>query len=63
MIRDFKAIPPEERQRRIGLLIKAFQAEVDALTRRQTFAEESYLLLYRSLAHAPDVGAALDSVC
>jgi len=30
--------------------------------RRQTFAEESYLVLYRSLAHAPDLGATLNSV-
>lgn len=32
MIRDFKGTPLEERLRRVGPVIKAFQAEVDALT-------------------------------
>ena len=38
----------------IGGIIKAFQAEVDALTRREGFAETAFLDLYRSLDEAPD---------
>ena len=59
VIKDFRDTPAEERPRRIGVLIKAFQAEVDALTRRQAFAEDAFLNLYRPLADAPDPHASL----
>jgi len=52
-LQEFKKVPPEERPAKIGGVIKAFQAEVDMLTRRQTFAEGAFLGLYRSLADAP----------
>ena len=54
VIRAFKATPQAERVEKIGGVVKAFQAEVDALTRRQTFAEGAFLDLYRSLDEAPD---------
>ena len=42
-LQEFKKVPPEERPAKIGGVIKAFQAEVDMLTRRQTFAEGAFL--------------------
>ena len=59
MIRTFKKVPHDERLGKIGGVIKAFQAEVDALTRRQAFAEDAFLSLYRSLDDAPDPTLAL----
>ena len=54
VIRAFKSTPQEERADKIGGVVKAFQGEVDALTRRQAFAEGAFLDLYRSLDAAPD---------
>ena len=54
VIRAFKAVPAEERPAKIGGVIRAFQAEVDALTHRQSSAEAAFLSLYRSLDDAPD---------
>jgi len=54
VIRQFRAVAAEERPAQIGSVIRAFQAEVDALTRRQSSAETAFLSLYRSLDDAPD---------
>lgn len=54
VVRQFRAVPAEERPSKIGGVIRAFQAEVDALTRRQSSAETAFLSLYRSLDDAPD---------
>ena len=54
VIRAFKAVPKEERAEKVGGVIRAFQAEIDALTRRQSSAEAAFLSLYRSLDDAPD---------
>ena len=60
-IRDFKAVAPEERPAKISGVIKAFQTEVDALTLRQSAAEDSFLGLYRALADVPHPLAALQA--
>ena len=54
VIRQFRAVAAEERPAQIGSVIRAFQAEVDALTRRQSSAETAFLSLYRSLDDVPD---------
>lgn len=54
VVRQFRTVPTEERPARIGGVIRAFQAEIDALTRRQSSAETAFLSLYRSLDDAPD---------
>ena len=54
VVRQFRAVPAEERPSKIGGVIRAFQAEVDALTHRQSSAETAFLSLYRSLDDAPD---------
>ena len=59
VIRGFKSTPAEERADKIGGVVKAFQAEVDALTQRQRYAEDAFLDLYRSLDDAPDPLVAL----
>ena len=54
VIRQFRGVPAEERPAQIGSVIRAFQAEIDALTQRQSSAEAAFLSLYRSLDDAPD---------
>ena len=43
----------------VGPLLKLYQGEIDQLTRRSRFAENSFLTLYKSLYEAPDPSAAL----
>jgi homeobox protein cut-like len=47
VIRDFKGTPPEERLRRVGPVIKAFQSEVDALTCVNRLPAPPLLMLLR----------------
>lgn len=59
VVRDFRSLPAAERPAKVGGLVKAFQGEVDALTRRAAFAEAAFFALYRSLESAPDPAPAL----
>ena len=53
--REFKKIADADvRNKRIGTLLRAYQEEVDKLTRRSRFAESSFLALYKALYEAPD---------
>lgn len=54
VVREMKETPPAERPARIGALIKAFQAAVDELTQRASFAEASFLGIFKLLDGAPD---------
>ena len=44
----------EERNKQFGTLLKQYQDEIDRLTKRSKFAENSFLEMYRILANAPD---------
>ncbi|KAJ1617597.1 hypothetical protein T492DRAFT_487679 [Pavlovales sp. CCMP2436] len=58
-VRDFKAIPAADRPAKVGGVVKAFQAEVDALSRRAAFAEAAFFSVYHLLEAAPDPTAPL----
>ncbi|KAI5082808.1 hypothetical protein GOP47_0002551 [Adiantum capillus-veneris] len=59
--RDFKKASPEDKQRLFNTLIKAFQEEVDNLTKRAKFGENAFLAIYQKLYEAPDPAPALAS--
>ncbi|EIN11891.1 hypothetical protein PUNSTDRAFT_99194 [Punctularia strigosozonata HHB-11173 SS5] len=52
--KEFKKIPDEEKATAIKGLLKAYQQEVDALTKRAKSAESAFLNVYKVLAEAPD---------
>ncbi|GBG59515.1 hypothetical protein CBR_g38539 [Chara braunii] len=57
--RDFKRADQEEKARQYGPLLKAYQEEVDSLTKRAKFSENAFLTLYQKLYEAPDPVPAL----
>ncbi|KZV74457.1 hypothetical protein PENSPDRAFT_206234 [Peniophora sp. CONT] len=52
--KDFKKIPEEEKLNAFKGLLKAYQTEIDSLTKRSKFAENAFLDVYKVLAEAPD---------
>ena len=60
-IADFKKADNEEKSKLFGNLLKAYQEEVDNLTKRAKFGENSFLNVYQKLYEAPDPVPALAS--
>jgi hypothetical protein len=64
-VKGFKRLSDEERAGAVNGLMKVFQDEVDALTRRARFSEKAFLSLFKDLVDAPDpaplIGASADS--
>ncbi|CAI5938664.1 unnamed protein product, partial [Closterium sp. NIES-64] len=54
MTNHFKKAGKEEQSKLFGALLKAYQEEVDNLTKRAKFAEASFLGVYQKLYEAPD---------
>ncbi|GAA5962007.1 hypothetical protein JCM21900_002796 [Sporobolomyces salmonicolor] len=59
--RDFKKVPDEEKGPVFKTLLKAYQTEIDNLTRRGKVAESAFLSVYKLLAEAPDPYPLLDA--
>ncbi|WVO21140.1 uncharacterized protein IAS62_002445 [Cryptococcus decagattii] len=60
--REFKKLPDDaEKFAAIKVLLKAYQGEIDALTRRSKMSETSFLNVYKLLADAPDPYPLLDA--
>ncbi|GAA5979753.1 hypothetical protein JCM11641_004077 [Rhodosporidiobolus odoratus] len=59
--REFKKVPDEEKGPAFKTLLKAYQTEIDALTRRSKTAENAFLSVYKLLAEAPDPYPLLDA--
>ncbi|KAI5477893.1 Golgi membrane protein [Pseudohyphozyma bogoriensis] len=59
--REFKKVPDEEKGPAFKTLLKAYQGEIDALTKRSKHAENSFLNVYKLLAEAPDPFPLLDA--
>ncbi|CAA7400853.1 unnamed protein product [Spirodela intermedia] len=59
--RDFKKASTDEKLNSFNTLIKAFQEEVDNLTKRAKFGENAFLNIYQKLYEAPDPYPALSS--
>ncbi|KAI0949581.1 hypothetical protein AcW1_009144 [Taiwanofungus camphoratus] len=52
--KEFKKIPDEEKLTAFKSLLKAYQTEIDSLTKRSKTAENAFLSVYKVLAEAPD---------
>ncbi|KAK4781598.1 hypothetical protein SAY86_015700 [Trapa natans] len=60
--RDFKKASAEEKLKLFNSLLKGYQEEVDSLTKRAKFGENSFLNIYQKLYEAPDPYQVLASV-
>jgi hypothetical protein len=58
---EFKKQPTETQLEAFKPLLKAYQAEIDALTRRSKASESAFLGAYKLLAEAPDPYPLLDA--
>ncbi|XP_070987659.1 homeobox protein cut-like 1 isoform X4 [Oncorhynchus clarkii lewisi] len=52
--RDFKKNTPEDVRKQVAPLLKSFQGEIDALSKRSKEAEGSFLNVYKRLIDVPD---------
>lgn len=60
--KEFKRIPDDEKLNSFKGLLKAYQQEIDGLTRRSKVAESAFLNIYKVLAEAPDPYPLLENV-
>uniref|UniRef100_A0A674C626 Protein CASP n=1 Tax=Salmo trutta TaxID=8032 RepID=A0A674C626_SALTR len=58
--RDFKKNTPEDVRKQVAPLLKSFQGEIDALSKRSKEAEGSFLNVYKTLIDVPDPAPALE---
>ncbi|XP_068748257.1 protein CASP-like isoform X1 [Montipora capricornis] len=52
--RDFKKNTPEDIRKKVAPLLKSFQAEIDALSKRSKASETAFLSIYKKLMDVPD---------
>uniref|UniRef100_S4RQ68 Cux N-terminal domain-containing protein n=1 Tax=Petromyzon marinus TaxID=7757 RepID=S4RQ68_PETMA len=52
--RDFKKNTPEELRKQVAPLLKSFQGEIDALSKRSKEAETAFLNVYKRFIDVPD---------
>jgi len=62
LIRDFKRDNSEEIRSAVGPLVKAFQNEVDSLSRRSKTSEKAFFDIYKQLVDVADPTPILDQV-
>ncbi|KAN0090797.1 CASP C terminal domain containing protein [Tylopilus felleus] len=60
--KEFKKIPDDEKLNVFKGLLKAYQQEIDNLTKRSKVAESAFLNVYKVLAEAPDPYPLLEAV-
>ncbi|XP_071214141.1 cut-like homeobox 1b isoform X5 [Salvelinus alpinus] len=58
--RDFKKNTPEDVRKQVAPLLKSFQGEIDALSKRSKEAEGSFLNVYKRLIDVPDPAPVLE---
>lgn len=54
MSKEFKKTATDDIRKTVSPLVKAFQSEIDSLTRRSKAAESCFLTVYKKLSDAPD---------
>jgi len=60
--RDFKKLPNDEKLAKFKFLLKAYQNEIDNITKRSKVSETAFLNVYKLLLEAPDPSALLSSI-
>ncbi|CAM1301533.1 CUX2 (predicted) [Pycnogonum litorale] len=53
LCREFKKVASEEVKTAVAPLLKSFQSEIDALSKRSKAAEIAFLAIYKQLAELP----------
>lgn len=51
---EFKKAPDQEKLQRFGAIFKAYQGEIDAITKREKATSQAFLNVYNALGQAPD---------
>uniref|UniRef100_A0A3P8Y4P6 Homeobox protein cut-like n=2 Tax=Esox lucius TaxID=8010 RepID=A0A3P8Y4P6_ESOLU len=59
--REFKKNTPEDLRKQVAPLLKGFQAEIDAVSRRSKESEAAFLNVYKRLIDIPDPVSALEA--
>ncbi|KAJ3043990.1 hypothetical protein HDV00_003517 [Rhizophlyctis rosea] len=59
--KDFRKLADDEKLRELKNLLKAYQGEIDNITKRTKVAETAFLDLYKLLAEAPDPAPFIES--
>ncbi|KAG0321586.1 hypothetical protein BGZ99_003801 [Dissophora globulifera] len=54
LTREFKKVPDQEKLQQFKLLLKAYQGEIDAITKREKATSQAFLGVYNALGQAPD---------
>ncbi|KAJ1937841.1 hypothetical protein EC988_007762, partial [Linderina pennispora] len=52
--KEFRSVPDDQKTKEFKGLLRAYQNEIDSLTKRMKFAETGFLSLFKSLGEAPD---------
>lgn len=60
--KNFRRLADADKVAAVGGLLRAYQEEVDSLTRRAKFSENAFFMLYKELYAAPDPVASLEIV-
>ncbi|TMW63170.1 hypothetical protein Poli38472_002111 [Pythium oligandrum] len=60
--KNFRKLPDADKVASVGGLLRAYQEEIDNLTRRAKYAENSFFTLYKGLYAAPDPVPSLESL-
>ncbi|KAJ3184635.1 hypothetical protein HDU87_004038 [Geranomyces variabilis] len=60
--KEFRRTPDEEKLKEFKTLLKAYQSEIDAITRRSKTAETAFLNLYKVFAEAPDPASLFETI-
>lgn len=51
---EFKKVPDQEKLQQFKLLLRAYQGEIDAITKREKTTAQAFLTVYNALGQAPD---------
>ncbi|KAF9351957.1 hypothetical protein BGX34_000260 [Mortierella sp. NVP85] len=54
LTREFKKVPDQEKLQQFKVLLKAYQAEIDAITKREKATAQAFLKVHSALSQAPD---------
>ncbi|KAF9144854.1 hypothetical protein BGX30_011211 [Mortierella sp. GBA39] len=54
LTREFKKVPDQEKLQQFKLLLRAYQGEIDAITKREKATAQAFLAVYNALGQAPD---------
>ncbi|KAF9177492.1 hypothetical protein BGZ49_005621, partial [Haplosporangium sp. Z 27] len=54
LTREFKKVPDQEKLQQFKILLKAYQGEIDSITKREKATSQAFLNVYNALGQAPD---------